>query len=272
MGLLDDLGDRKIEEERTLASKVDTLQYMLSRIEAEYVKFQREFMLEAGYLILKEDLEEGMSFTEACGDVYDFKGLCEDFNKKKLNFNITPYAIGSFLDRYDGYEDDESFFCIQPFATMLMQNSFNKGHNGFELPLLTNEIEIYANQYGYLGLVGNIDRLLDLTISGDCIDSFCNFVKYSDIKFTGNHIHNCGNHSKNSILRYDQDIARNNAKDVVNSDVFFHGRIGEGCGAKSGNTRFYSPHIDDLKAIKKVCYNGCSFYLIGADGDHKEVL
>ena len=240
MSLLDDLNG-SVEEEKELVSKKDeALKDIINNIEEEYELFQN----------------------------YHFGEYMEAV-KIKLDFSITPEAIISFIQKHKGtshYTYD--FF---PFGAMLIQNSYNQGHNDFVLPALNNESDLIGFS-SHSHLYGQEKNPIKLIINGELAKNYFTELKYAQIKFTGKADKFCAWSCSDSKIEFKDYAGLEAATYSKNCDVYFYEDVGDDCGLGSKKTRFYSPYKANLKQVSKFnSWSNCSYYLIELDGSHTEV-
>ena len=251
MGLLDDL-DGNIEEEKQLSDKKDkAFQGMIDRITEEYVKFERWL-------------------TDAYKNNNYISYESDELIEKKLYFYITPKAIEYFLQDYTKYKNQESELWINEFSTVLIQNCYDQGHNNFNFPVLLDGKGKLLEE-GYSFLCGKKENPIDITLQGNFPHHYCYSLKHVNVKFTKTTDIFCATECLNSKIIFEGDAGAYSGYKSKDCDIYFHGSINEKCGFLSENSRFYSPHIINLKQINKVAASGCSFYLIEKDESHKEV-
>ena len=269
MGLLDDL-DGKIEEENALASKKNkSQQKMINNIEKEYEKFKKWFKKAYSKL-----------------DIYS---IYKKTINNKIDFSLTPEAIECFIRTYNKFNPSKKGDHILPFSSILIQNSYNQGHNDFSLPAIikSNDATI---EFAYNYLYGSKIAPLNIIIKNSVVHSSCNRIKYANIKFLKETDHGCANSCVCSNITFNINTYEGSAQQCIESkivfndfagdgsainsskcDVYFYGDIDKYCGSNSKSTIFYSPHIKNLKQVAKTVSEGCSFYLIEGDGNHTEV-
>ena len=114
MSILDDyVDDGSIEEEKPLADKKDeSLQAMVDSIKEEYGVFKEWSWDERG-LLYPEKFQKAV---------------------KKESIIVSPLAIESYLNERPIPESVDKKGRLVMFSSMLVQNSYNHGHNYFNLP------------------------------------------------------------------------------------------------------------------------------------------
>ena len=117
MSLLDAM-DGEIEEEKPLSDKIDISS--LQMIADEYFRFQKKY--------------HGKWMISHWTDWHNVSV------SRKLEFSITSQVIESFLKDHNKYDRLNVPSSICPFASMLIQNSYNQDHNDFNLPVLKDKL------------------------------------------------------------------------------------------------------------------------------------
>ena len=229
MGLLNILNGN-IKGEKQLAVKKDK---SVQRIIDEYVKYQKKV---------------------------DYYTPYAETNKDKLDFCVTPGAIETFLSKYG--KTWQLSFHTGKFCTMLVQNSYNQGHNDFNLPVLFEQKDVPL-RFLYSFLVGTKDNPIKLTIEGDHPFTLANNCVNSEITFEGEGAYDSAYGCINSKIVFNKDGSYDNAQYLNGCEVYFYGKLGWDCGKKSKNSKFYSPHRDFLRHMNHESdLKDCQLYLL----------
>ena len=140
------------------AKKGKGIDGLLAGMNPGQVEEQRILPIRAG----KYDalLQKYCRLLSARNGLYEGRGMREV--KEKIDAHIfdilTPNDIGEFLQLSVQYEEDEDYYLLLPyFMDRLIQNSYDQGHNGFEI-----NTTIFSKQepipWAYFGVFSKAQR------------------------------------------------------------------------------------------------------------------
>ena len=261
MGLLDDFGDNKIKEEKQLISKKDK-------------------SLEDKVNLITNIYERWLSNHDRPWNV---KHNYEKALRYLRNKSLKSMHIEEFIIRLNQFTKKESFKYTGPFISALIKRSHLNGHNDFKINIDGSLKSIES--MGDL-LIGEKNNPINITFKGESIinssesTTYCNLIfncethvcgkvsNASNIVFNETTGHHCGNYAYESVLRFKDNVdslcAQSCRKSTIifekdvndrcaelqdGSDIYTYGKMGEGFGGLSKNTKFYSPYIENLEII-----------------------
>ena len=170
---------------------------------------------------------------------------------------LTPEQINIFLQSTIAYENRKGYNKFTGiFITKLLQNSYDAGHNEFELRVSS------ATDMHYVGvtLLGTEDRLFSVSINGNGGMFFGREARYCQFTVNGNVGWYCGYRANNSYFTINGDSKSNAGAQATNSTFFIQGSGQNlGHGAQRCEFTLHGKDLSDVLLYKNPPTKYCTF-------------